>query len=98
MHDEDLVFLPVFLEFVAGPGGEKNGVALFHLKAAASAVLRQLAWSDGQDGPLVGFLLGGVRQEDATGGLVLRRVAPDDDTSCTMPGIWERSSDFTGIT
>src|SRR5262245_776079 len=69
----------MFLELITGPGGEENRVALLHLQSATSAILGHLAGSDGEDGALLRFLLGGVRQEDPAGGLVLRRMSPHDD-------------------
>src|SRR5262249_53660911 len=70
-HKEDGVLRGPFAELVAGPGGEQDGVALLDLEPAASAVLEKLARADREDLALLGFVLGGVGQQDAPRRLLL---------------------------
>src|SRR6476646_3514522 len=75
--DEEL--LAVDLELCPGVLGVQDLVALLDVHGLALAVVAHAARSGGDDQPLLGFLLGGVRQDDAALGHVLagRRLEHD---------------------
>ena len=62
---EDEEFFVIDFDFSAGVGGEDDLVALFDLELGAFAAVEQFAVADGDDGALLGFFLGGFRQDDA---------------------------------
>src|SRR5579871_4794850 len=65
----DLDFLPVDLDVVAGVAAVQNLVALADVERVTLAVVVHLARADREDAATLRLLLGGVRQQDATGGL-----------------------------
>src|SRR5438105_9211791 len=79
MHDEDGILAAALLEFVTGPGGEEDGVALLDLERPAGAVLEELAGAGREHGTLLRLLLGVVGQDDAPGGGFGRLGTADDD-------------------
>src|SRR6266566_9814328 len=68
-HDEELV--AVDLELGPGVLGVEDLVALLDVDRLALAVIEDPARTDREDRALLGLLLGGVRQDDATLGHLL---------------------------
>src|SRR5262245_50779763 len=68
---EDLEFLAVHLDVGAAVLAVQDGVADLDREGDAVAVVVELAGTGGDDLPLLRLLLGGVRQQDAAGGLLL---------------------------
>src|SRR5262249_55706711 len=56
-HEEDVVLAGAFAEFVAGPAGKQDGVALLDLEVTAFAVLQELAGADRQHLAALRFVL-----------------------------------------
>src|SRR5262249_12869488 len=78
-HEEDVGVAAAFFVFIAGPGGEEDGIAHLDLEVAARAVLEHAARPDGEDLALLRLVLGVVGQEDAARGLFLGLEALHDD-------------------
>src|SRR4029079_11096781 len=76
-HDEELV--PIDLELGAGVLRVEDLVPLLDVDRDPLAIVVEGAGADGQDGALLGLLLGGVRQDDAALGHLLARGGRDDD-------------------
>src|SRR5256885_7469932 len=78
-----------------GPGvlGEEHAVPRLDVQGAHLSVLQDLAVSDGDHLALDGFLLGGVRDDDAALGLLLLLHALDDHAILQRPNLhWVFSS------
>src|SRR5579884_191863 len=75
---EDQELLAADLDFGAGVPGVEDRVADLDLRLHARALVVQAARADGQDGALLGLLLGGVRQHDAAGRRLVSFVGSDD--------------------
>src|SRR5687767_7328164 len=73
------VFIFADLDGFGGVAGEEDAVALLDLHRAAGAVVENLAGADGDDRAAAGLILGGIGNENAAGGLLLRLFAFDDD-------------------
>src|SRR5690606_9155415 len=67
------------VHFAAGVLAEQDPVAGLHVERANAAVLEQLAGADRHHAPLLGLLLGGIRDDDAAlrGGLLLDALDQD---------------------
>src|SRR6202023_2214588 len=77
LHDQ--VFDAVDLDFGARPLAEQNAIADLDVERNELARLVAAARPDGDDFALRGLLLGGVRDDDAAGTLLLGIDALDDD-------------------
>src|SRR5579885_2040734 len=86
-HEEDVILATAFLELVAGPGGEEDGIADLDLQRSALAVLAEVARADCQDFALLRLLPGVVGQQDAALGFLLRRHPLDDDPVSQWPQV-----------
>src|SRR5690606_25433038 len=76
-HDQ--ILFPVDLEGLAAVRPEDHTVLLFDLHGSTIAVLEQAPAPDRHDDAFLRLLLRGVRQHDATGGLLFRFDLFDDD-------------------
>src|SRR5215471_16315634 len=77
LHDDEL--LPIDLHLAAGPFAEQDAVARLDVQGLELAVLAPAAGADGDHLALHGLLLGGVRNDDPAGGLLLLLQAADQD-------------------
>src|SRR5262245_9416732 len=77
LHDE--VLDAIDLDLGARPLAEQDAMADLHIEWNQFARLVAAARAYGNDFPLRGLLLGGVRYDDASGGLLLGVNALDDD-------------------
>src|SRR5439155_5223190 len=78
LHDHQL--LAVHLDLGAGPFAEQHAVAGLDAQRPDLAILAGGARTDGDDLALHRLLLGGVRDDDPAGRLLLLRHAADQDT------------------
>src|SRR5215210_5240328 len=77
LHDQEL--LAVELDLGARPLAEQDAVAGLHVERAQLALVVQRAGADGDDFALLRLLLGGIGDDDAARGLLLRRHAADEN-------------------
>src|SRR5215467_1368491 len=77
LHDQE--FLAVELDLGARPFAEQHPVARLHVDRDQLAGLVAAARADGDDLAFLRLLLGGVRDDDAAGGLLLGIDAAHDD-------------------
>src|SRR5258708_28716494 len=75
---DDEEILAVDLEFRAGVLGVEDLVAGLHVHRLTLPVLENAPGTGGQDGPLLGLLLGGVRKDDAALGHLLASARMND--------------------
>src|SRR5437879_3209665 len=97
MHEKDDLAILV-LELISCPGGEENGIALFHLQATASTVLQQTTRAGSQDLSSLRLGFGAVRQKDSSCRHFGRFLAPHDnpvsqrpDLRRSLPAFWHGS-------
>lgn len=77
VHDEEL--LAADLDLGAGVGGKQHLVVLLDLQCRALAGVEQLTVADFDHAAALGLFLGGVRQDDSTGGFLLGFQPLDED-------------------
>src|SRR6185503_11947821 len=77
LHDQEII--AVELHLGSRPFAEQHTVAGLHADRDQFAVLVAAARADGNDFPLGGLFLGGVRDDDAALGLLIRLDAANDD-------------------
>src|SRR5215207_6227423 len=77
LHDQEI--LAVDADFGSGPLAEQHAVTGLHVERLHLAVLVAGAGPGGDDLALLGLLLGGVRDDDATLRLLFRIDAPNND-------------------
>src|SRR5262245_57245084 len=86
---QDGVLLAVDLDLAAGVFAEEDAVALLDVERAHRPVLEDPAVADRDHAPLLGFLLGGVGNDDPAFALLLLFDAPHEDAivqGSALPG------------